>query len=85
MRSMHVGDTAKPMRQYFKDVYALEFALFLAPVPLATVLLGWFAWHALRSTAEATPFLGAMALFVVSYVGIAISLFPMIVPYHFTL
>jgi cytochrome bd-type quinol oxidase subunit 2 len=60
-------------------------ALFLAPVPLATVLLGWFTWRALSSTAEATPFLGAMALFVVSYLGIAISLFPMIVPYHFTL
>jgi cytochrome d ubiquinol oxidase subunit II len=59
--------------------------LFLAPVPLATVLLGWFTWRALSSTAEATPFLGAMALFVVSYLGIAISLFPMIVPYHFTL
>jgi cytochrome d ubiquinol oxidase subunit II len=60
-------------------------ALFLAPVPLATVLLGRFTWRALSSTAEASPFLGAMALFVVSYLGIAISLFPMIVPYHFTL
>jgi cytochrome d ubiquinol oxidase subunit II len=59
--------------------------LFLAPVPLATVLLGWFTWRALSSTAEATPFLGAMALFVLSYLGIAISVFPMIVPYHFTL
>jgi len=60
-------------------------ALFLAPVPLATALLGWFTWRALGSTAEATPFLGAVALFVLSYLGIAISLFPMIVPYHFTL
>ena len=60
-------------------------ALFLAPVPLATVLLGWFTWRALGSAAEATPFIGAMALFVLSYLGIAISLFPMIVPYHFTL
>jgi cytochrome d ubiquinol oxidase subunit II len=60
-------------------------ALFFAPVPLATVLLGWFTWRALGSTAEATPFLGAMALFVVSYLGIAISIYPMIVPYHYTL
>ena len=31
------------------------------------------------------PFAGAIGLFVLSYIGIAISLFPMIVPYHFTL
>ena len=59
--------------------------LFLAPVPLATALLGWFTWRALGSAREATPFIGAMALFVVSYIGIVISLFPMIVPYHVTL
>jgi cytochrome d ubiquinol oxidase subunit II len=32
-----------------------------------------------------TPFLGAVALFLMSFVGIAISLWPMIVPYHYTL
>ena len=32
-----------------------------------------------------TPFLGAIGLFVMAYVGIAISLWPMIVPYHYTL
>jgi cytochrome d ubiquinol oxidase subunit II len=42
-------------------------------------------WRALSSPAEVTPFFGAMALFVVSCLGIATSLFPMIVPYHFTL
>ena len=31
------------------------------------------------------PFAGAIGLFVLSYIGIAISLYPMIVPYHFTL
>jgi cytochrome d ubiquinol oxidase subunit II len=59
--------------------------VFFAPVPLAAALLGWLTWRGLSSTAEATPFFGAMALFIVSYLGIAISLFPMIVPYHFTL
>ena len=34
---------------------------------------------------EAAPFLGAICLFVMSYLGIAISLWPMIVPYKFTL
>jgi cytochrome d ubiquinol oxidase subunit II len=32
-----------------------------------------------------TPFLIAIALFLMSFVGIAISLWPMIVPYRYTL
>jgi NADH:quinone reductase (non-electrogenic) len=58
---------------------------FLAPVPLATAAVAWLTWRALDNDAQATPFLGAIGLFVLSYIGIAISLFPMIVPYHFTL
>jgi len=30
-------------------------------------------------------FLGAVGLFLMSFIGIAISLWPMIVPYHYTL
>ena len=32
-----------------------------------------------------TPFLGAIGFFLMSFIGIAISLWPMIVPYHYTL
>jgi len=59
-------------------------ALF-APVPFATAAVGFFTWCALNGKAEITPFVGAIGLFTLSYVGIAISLFPMIVPYRFTL
>jgi cytochrome bd ubiquinol oxidase subunit II len=59
--------------------------LLLSPVPLATAAVAWLTWHALGSEAQATPFLGAIGLFVLSYLGIAISLYPMIVPHHFTL
>ena len=59
--------------------------LLLAPVPLATAAVAWLTWRALGGEAQAGPFLGAMGLFVLSYVGIAISLYPMIVPPHFTL
>jgi cytochrome bd ubiquinol oxidase subunit II len=58
---------------------------FLAPVPLATAAVAWLTWYALGSEAQATPFLGAIGLFVLSYLGIAISLYPMIVPHHLTL
>jgi cytochrome d ubiquinol oxidase subunit II len=58
---------------------------FLAPVPLMTAGLIFYAWHSLNAPSDYGPFLAALGLFVMSYIGIAISLFPMIVPGHFTL
>jgi cytochrome d ubiquinol oxidase subunit II len=58
---------------------------FLSPVPIVTALIAFGEWEALRRRHELTPFLGAVALFLMSFIGIAISLWPMIVPYHYTL
>jgi cytochrome d ubiquinol oxidase subunit II len=57
----------------------------LAPVPLITAGLVWYEWGSLNNGSEYAPFLAALGLFVMSYLGIAISLWPMIVPRHFTL
>ncbi|HUD87401.1 MAG TPA: cytochrome d ubiquinol oxidase subunit II [Xanthobacteraceae bacterium] len=57
----------------------------LAPVPLITAGLIWYAWRSLNNASEYAPFFAALGLFVMSYLGIAISLWPMIVPGHFTL
>ena len=57
----------------------------LAPVPIATAAVAFVTWRALGSRAQVLPFMGAIGLFVLSYLGIAISLWPMIVPHHFTL
>ena len=59
--------------------------IWLLPVPLITALVVIVTGLSLRGTSEATPFLGAVALFLMSYLGIAISLWPMIVPHHYTL
>jgi cytochrome d ubiquinol oxidase subunit II len=59
--------------------------VWLAPVPLITGGLIWYAWRSLGNGSEYAPFIAALGLFVMSYLGIAISLFPMIVPGHFTL
>jgi cytochrome d ubiquinol oxidase subunit II len=59
--------------------------VFLSPVPIITLLLMVWEWRALNQGSDAEPFIGAIGLFVISYVGIAISLWPMIVPYHYTL
>jgi cytochrome d ubiquinol oxidase subunit II len=59
--------------------------ILLAPVPIATAAVAVVTWLALGSRNEVLPFVGAIGLFVLSYLGIAISIYPMIVPYHFTL
>jgi cytochrome d ubiquinol oxidase subunit II len=58
---------------------------FLAPLPLATVVVGLYAWRALGRDGDLQPFLAAVALFALSFLGVAISLWPMIVPGHYTL
>src|SRR5690242_8182895 len=58
---------------------------FLSPVPIITALIAIGEWYALHRRQELTPFLGAVGLFLMSFVGIAISLWPMIVPYRYTL
>jgi cytochrome d ubiquinol oxidase subunit II len=58
---------------------------YLSPVPIAAGLLALYEWRALGGSADAAPFLAAVGLFLISYLGMAISLWPMIVPHHYTL
>ncbi|MDQ2634641.1 MAG: cytochrome d ubiquinol oxidase subunit II, partial [Pseudomonadota bacterium] len=59
--------------------------LFLSPVPLLTLVVAWLTWRALNGTTHAGAFVGGIGLFALSYLGIAISLWPFIVPHRFTL
>jgi cytochrome d ubiquinol oxidase subunit II len=59
--------------------------LFLSPVPIITGVLAWVEWRSLNNDSELGPFAGAIGLFVLSYIGIAVSLWPYIVPYQFSL
>jgi cytochrome d ubiquinol oxidase subunit II len=61
-----------------------NFALFV-PVPLLSGAIALWTWRSLGGKADATPFFGAVALFVLTYIGMGISLYPMIVPYQLTL
>lgn len=57
---------------------------FLAPVPVITVILALLEWRSIGRD-EIAPFFYAVGLFAMSYLGIGISLYPMIVPHSFTL
>jgi cytochrome d ubiquinol oxidase subunit II len=65
--------------------FALPNLLFLSLVPITTAAIGFVTWRALCRRSEILPFAGAVGLFSLSFLGIAISLFPLIVPPHFTL
>jgi cytochrome d ubiquinol oxidase subunit II len=56
-----------------------------APVPIITALLAASEWYSLSHRHELTPLLGAFGLFLMSFIGIAISLWRMVVPFHYTL
>lgn len=59
--------------------------LLLSPVPIATALIAFAVWRSLSGRSQAGAFIGAIGLFALAYGGIAISLWPMIVPHHYTL
>lgn len=52
----------------------------LAPVPIATAVIGFSLWRELRHGTDLAPFIYAVALFLLGYLGIAISLWPNLVP-----
>jgi cytochrome d ubiquinol oxidase subunit II len=54
----------------------------LSPVPVLTALLALWLYRALEDGAEVLPFLLTMALFLLCFVGLGISLWPYIIPYE---
>jgi cytochrome bd ubiquinol oxidase subunit II len=54
--------------------------LLLWPVPAATAFSAFWTWRGFAGDGDARPFLGTVAMFGASFLGLAISLWPMIVP-----
>jgi cytochrome d ubiquinol oxidase subunit II len=59
--------------------------LWFSPVPAITALLALWLWRSLERGPDAAPFIAAMGLFFMCYSGLAVSLFPYIVPHKLTL
>jgi cytochrome bd ubiquinol oxidase subunit II len=57
----------------------------LAPLPLTTAALTWWLWRSVRRDGEIAPFFAAMGLFLTCFLGLAISLWPNIVPHQISL
>jgi cytochrome d ubiquinol oxidase subunit II len=58
--------------------------LYVAPLPLATVAAWFWVWYWLKKS-DLRPFAGAVAIFVLSFAGLAYSLFPYVVIDRLTL
>jgi cytochrome d ubiquinol oxidase subunit II len=59
--------------------------LFLSPVPLLTLVLAATCWRGLASRHPTTAFNSAVGLFVIAFLGLAISTLPYLVPVSVTL
>jgi cytochrome d ubiquinol oxidase subunit II len=64
---------------------SIERFLGLAPVPIATLAIALALWRLVRGQGESEPFWLAVALFLLGFCGLAISLWPYVVPYGLTL
>ena len=60
--------------------FSLPNIAILWPVPVLTALTAYIGWLGLQRGRDALPFLSAIALFLLGYMGLVISWFPYIVP-----
>jgi cytochrome bd ubiquinol oxidase subunit II len=59
---------------------------YLAIIPLLTAVLFVFVWRDLhKGTREYRPFLASIGIFLMGYLGLGLSLFPWLIPYHYTI
>jgi cytochrome d ubiquinol oxidase subunit II len=64
----------------FERWFSVPNILFLWPVPIVTALVAFAAWKWIDRRHDARPFLAAIALFLLGYLGLVISIFPYLVP-----
>ena len=65
---------------YFERWFNLPGSLWTMIVPLLVAGLAWSLFTGLKTHKDAQPFLSALGLFVVSFIGLGISFYPMMVP-----
>jgi cytochrome d ubiquinol oxidase subunit II len=70
---------------YFDRWFSLPGSLWTMVVPAALLALTALFWRGLKGGNDLTPFLAVLGVFVVSFVGIGISFYPMMVPPSLTI
>lgn len=70
---------------YFDRWFSLPGSLWTMVVPAAMLALIVVFWRGIQAGNDLTPFLSVLGVFVVSFIGIGISFFPMMVPPSLTI
>jgi cytochrome d ubiquinol oxidase subunit II len=69
------------------DINRLWFSLpnffFLSPMPILSVIFFWILWRDLHHGNEWRPFVLTVGIFLMNYIGLAISIYPWLVPFAF--
>jgi cytochrome d ubiquinol oxidase subunit II len=65
--------------------FSLPNFYFLWPVPVITALTAYLAWRWIETGREVPPFLATIVLFLLGFLGLAISVFPYLVPPSLTI
>ena len=60
--------------------FSLPNFFLLAPVPLLTLFAAWSCWSGLNNNDEVRPFAATIALFLLGFLGLAVSNIPYVVP-----
>ena len=71
--------------QFMARWFAWPAILYSAPVPLFVAVAALVLFKGLIARRDASPFVAALALFVLSYIGLGISFYPYIVPPSITI
>jgi len=66
--------------RWFGDLF-----VWLLPIPVITAALFGVLFYSLRTKKEYLPFISSLLIFVMGFIGIAISLWPFAVPYQVTI
>lgn len=65
--------------------FSMPNLLLLAPIPIVTAIVGLALLLALKARRETSPFVLSISLFLLSYLGLAVSLWPYMVPRAITI
>jgi cytochrome d ubiquinol oxidase subunit II len=60
--------------------FALPNILYLWPLPALTALLAWRIWRSLEAGGHIEPFFATIGVFILCFIGLAVSNFPYLVP-----
>lgn len=63
-----------------KRWFSIPNLFYLAPLPISTAVIVLLAYKSLQNKEEKTPFIYSILIFLLSYVGLCISLWPYIIP-----